>query len=309
MKGLELAQAFWRECGEPLFSEQFAEVMPQVAVGLVGSGSECFGFDDAISQDHDFEPGFCLFLPNEDTVDRRVAFQLERAYAKLPREFMGFTRQVLSPVGGNRHGVLRLSEFLEEKTGRADGMLTAEDWFSVPEQSLAEVTNGRLFHDGDGAFTAVRRKLIYLPEDVRRKKLAGHLLVMGQAGEYNFARLVKRGDTAAAQLAVCEFVKSALHAIFLLNFTYLPYYKWQFAALRDLPLLADLAAPLEYLLTTGCVDDKEAVIAQVASAIADQVRAEGLTAYCGDDLEGHAYAVNNSIEDVNIRNLHVLYAV
>ena len=309
MKGLELAEAFWRECGEPLLREEFAAVLPHLAVGLAGSGSECFGFDDDISQDHDFEPGFCIFLPDEDTVDRRTAFLLERAYAKLPREFMGFTRETLSPVGGNRHGVLRLAEFLEEKTGRADGVLTAEDWFFVPEQSLAEVTNGRVFYDGDGTFTAVRRQLVYLPEDVRRKKMAGHLLTMGQAGQYNFARLVKRGDTAAAQLAVCEFVKSAIHAIFLLNFTYLPYYKWQFAALRDLPLLAELAAPLEYLLTTGCVEDKEAVIEQVSLAVASIVREQGLTAYCGDDLEGHAYAVNNSIEDVNIRNLHVLYAV
>lgn len=309
MKGLELSARFYAEHGAPLLETEFAHLLPHIAVGLAGSGSECFGFDDELSQDHDFEPGFCLFLPSEDTVDRRTAFLLERAYSKLPREYMGFTRSPLNPVGGNRHGVIRLADFLEEKTGRADGVLTVADWFSVPEQSLAEVTNGRLFHDGDGRFTAVRRSLLYLPEDVRRKKLAGHLLNMGQSGQYNFARCVKRGDTAAAQLAVYEFVKSAIHAVFLLNFTYLPYYKWQFCALRTLPLLADLAAPLEYLLTTGCVDDKGAVIEQIAASIVTAVREQGLTTYCGEELEGHAYSVNNGVEDPNIRNLHVLFAV
>ncbi len=309
MKGLDLSEKFWREYGEPLLREQFSGVLPHIAVGLAGSGSECFGFDDALSQDHDFEPGFCIFLPDEEAVDRRTAFLLERAYAKLPREFMGFERAPLSPVGGNRHGVLRLGEFLQDKTGRADGVLTGQDWFFVPEQSLAEVTNGRIFHDGNGHFTTVREQLGYLPEDVRRKKLAGHLLMMGQAGQYNFPRCVKRGDTAAAQLAVCEFVKSTIHAVFLLNRTYRPYYKWQFRALHDLSHLADLAAPLEYLLSTGCVPDKDAVIEQVSAAVVTQLREQHLTAFCGDELEGHAYAVNNSIEDVNIRNLHVLYAV
>lgn len=309
MKGLELAERFYLTHGLPMLEEQFAAVLPHIAVGLAGSGSECFGFDDTLSQDHDFEPGFCLFLPDEDTVDRRTAFLLERAYAKLPREFMGFTREPLSPVGGNRHGVLRLADFLEEKTGRADGRLAGTEWFFVPEQALAEVTNGRLFFDGNGHFTALREQLAYLPEDVRRKKLAGQLLLMGQAGQYNYARCVKRGETAAAQLAAVEFVKSALHTAFLLNRTYLPYYKWQFRALRGLPCLAGLAAPLEHLLTTGNLPDKERVIEEVAAAIVAEVREQRLSAYCKDDLEGHAYAVNNAVEDATVRNLHILYTV
>ena len=74
MRGLELCRAYFERFGRPMLEEQFAEVLPQLAVGLIGAGSECFGFDDAVSRDHDFEPGFCIFLPGEDVVDRRTAF-------------------------------------------------------------------------------------------------------------------------------------------------------------------------------------------------------------------------------------------
>ena len=81
MKGLEIAKAFYKEYGEPMLRDRFPSLIPYLAVGLMGRGSECFGFDDEVSRDHDFEPGFCIFLPGEDVVDRRTEFLLERAYA------------------------------------------------------------------------------------------------------------------------------------------------------------------------------------------------------------------------------------
>ena len=63
MKGLELSRKYYEEFGKPMLKEQFPEIEHLIAVGLVGSGSDCYGYDDDISHDHDFEPGFCLFLP------------------------------------------------------------------------------------------------------------------------------------------------------------------------------------------------------------------------------------------------------
>ena len=188
MNGIELSRAYFEEFGRPMLENEFPELMPYLAAGLFGSGSECFGFDDEISTDHDFEPGFCIFLPDEDTVDRRAAFLLERAYAKLPKEFMGFKRAMLSPVGGARKGVIRTAEFFEEKIGSPDGTLTPEEWLTVPEQALAEATNGVVFFDNFGEVTKIREALAYYPEDVRRKKLAGNLLLMAQSGQYNYKR-------------------------------------------------------------------------------------------------------------------------
>ena len=145
MKGLELSRGFYNEYGRPVLMAQFSSVLPLISVGLMGSGSECLGYDDEVSRDHDFEPGFCIFIPDESVLDRRTAFLLERAYAKLPKEYLGVKRSPLSPVGGNRHGVIPLSSFVREKTGTPDGKLTIGNWLTVPEQSLLELTNGEVF--------------------------------------------------------------------------------------------------------------------------------------------------------------------
>jgi len=308
MKGLELAEKYYVNCGREMLA-QFSEVLPYLAIGLAGSGSECYGYDDETSQDHDFEPGFCIFLPGEDVVDRRTAFQLERAYAKLPKEFMGMERAPLNPVGGSRHGVQRMADFFLAKTGSPDGQLSLEQWFSVPEYSLLEATNGAVFTDPYGQFTAIRERLQYLPEDVRRKKLAGRLLLMGQSGQYNYGRCVARGETGAAQLAVFEFVQSAIHAIYLLNRVYMPYYKWSFRGLRDLPRLSTLAAPLERLISSDnrYPEQKTAVMEEICAVVAEEV--QPLTGLHTPEMEPQAYALNDTISDHNIRNLHILQGI
>ena len=313
MKGIELSKKFFETYGKPMLENEFSELMPYLAAGLFGSGSECFGFDDEISTDHDFEPGFCIFLPGEDVVDRRQAFLLERAYAKLPKEFMGFKRNMLSPVGGARHGVIRTAEFFEEKIGSPDGKLTAQQWLTVPEHALAEATNGEVFLDNFGEITEIRNALKAMPEDIRRKKLAGNLLLMAQSGQYNYKRCIDHGETAAAQLAVFEFVKSATEVIFLLNKEYQPYYKWSFRALRALPKLSLEAEIMELIITTGndgdAAEEKYYSIEGIAADIIDELAEQKLTeAICGD-LEKHAYSVNGGITDGDIRNMHILAAI
>lgn len=304
MKGIELSEAFYNEYGIQL-CEQFSHIEKEFAVGLAGSGSECFGYDDDISRDHDFEPGFCIFVT--DALDSRTEFALERAYAKLPKEFMGYKRSPLSPVGGNRHGVIRMSDFFKDKTGSPDGELTLYDWLSIPEQSLAEATNGKIYRDVGGKLGNIRKMLEYMPEDIRLKKLAGNLVLMGQTGQYNYGRCITRGDLAAAQLSVNEFVKHSLHVIFLLNKKYMPYYKWTFRALKELPVLSELYPLLEGLLCSTV--DKESAIEQVCREITDELKSRDMTSYHGTETEGHAYSVNNRIQNEELRNLHIMSGV
>ena len=311
MQGIEAAREYYELFGRPMLEEKFPGLLPYIACGLTGSGSECFGFDDDISRDHDFEPGFCIFLPDEEMVDRRTEFLLERAYSALPREYKGLKRPMLQPVGGHRRGVFRTAEYYREKTGSPDGILTMGDWLSLPETALAEAVNGEIFYDGYGEVTRIRQVLSFYPPDIAAKKTAGLLLLMGQSGQYNYLRCLKHGETAAAQLAVFEFARSTMAVIFLLNRRYRPFYKWSFRALRSLPKLSLTAELLEYLITSDNEDaeEKSAVMEGIAADIIDELIAQGLTkANCGD-LEKHAYSVNDGITDPYLRNLHILSAV
>ena len=314
MKGLELAEKFYMTHGKPMLENQFSHVLPYIAVGLVGSGSECYGYDDELSKDHDFEPAFCIFLPSEEIVDRKTAFELEREYLKLPKNFLGTERKVLGTVGENRHGVIRTADFFISKTGSADGVLAAEQWLSLPEYSLFEAVNGRLFLDNFGEFSKIRERISYYPEDIRRKKLAGNLLLMAQSGQYNFERSLKRGESAAAQMAVFEFVKSAMNTLFLLNKQYMPYYKWSFRTLRDRIVGgAELSKKLEFLLTTDnnevSAKQKSKTIESICAFVTEALQNQGLTNSDSAEMERQAYIINDKISDNKIRNMHILSGV
>ncbi len=313
MKGLELSRKYYEEFGRPMLAEQFKETLPHLAVGLAGQGSECMGYDDGISKDHDFEPGFIIFLPGEDVVDRRTEFLLERAYSKLPKEFEGFERLGLQAAGGPRHGVIRLREFLVKAIGREDANLTVGDWLRIPEQSLIEITDGALFYDGSGEFTEIRKRLSRFPEAIRLKKLAACLLMMAQTGQYNYKRLVDRGDERGAQLCLIEFERQARHAAFLVNGRYMPYYKWSYRALSELASLSETGDRLYSLISTGNTMSeapaKLETVEDIAARIICELQEQNLTDAVCADLQKHAFSVNDHISDGNIRNMDIFAAL
>lgn len=313
MTGIELSKGFYEEYGKPFIESLDDDIKQKLCVGLAGPGSECYGFDDDVSRDHDFEAGFCIFIPGEDVIDRKTAFMLERGYAKLPKEYKGFKKSMMSPVGGNRHGVIRIDEFFEKAVGSGSGKLSAESWLKIPSYALCEAVNGEIFFDNYKEMTQIREYLKDMPDDIRRKRLAGNLLLMAQSGQYNYNRCLSHGENAAAQLAVVEFVKSAMETAFLLNKKYMPYYKWSFRAMRSLERLSIIGDTCEFLLTTtnegDMAEEKYYMIEDTAMSVIEILMEDGLTqANCGD-LEKHAYSVNDGIRDPEIRNLNILYAV
>ncbi len=308
MKGIEGAKKYFELYGN-VIKEQFPDFMKYTAFGICGQGSECLGFDDEISRDHDFEPGFCLFLPDENKVDRRTAFLMERAYAKLPKEFDGAKRSLVSPVGGSRRGVMRTADFFEKTVGKGNGVLSKYEWLNIPESCLLEAVNGEIFEDNYGEITEIRRRLSFYPDDIARKKLASALIICGQAGQYNFSRCISHGERAAAQLAVFEFVNAALRVIFLLNKKYRPFYKWSFRALSGLPQLSELSDGLEFLIT-GENDDKTArlkseIIEDICRIFLRELMLWGFTEKEYKNAEDAAYDVNSQISDSDIRNMGI----
>lgn len=312
MQGLEIAEKYFNEYGKPMLKNEFPDVKNRIAAGLCGEGSECYGYDDEISRDHDFEPGFCLWITEDD--EKKFGFKLSRAYAKLPKEFMGLSRTPLSPVGGNRRGVLTIENFYIKFLGEPIAPDSLYKWLYTPEYALSAACNGKVFYDPSGKFSAVRSVLLKgYPEDVRIKKIAARIALMAQSGQYNYGRCIDRGETGAAQLAVCEFVKNAVSAAYLLNNVYEPYYKWAYRGMRDLSVLNELEAPLVYLTETGNTPaeakGKREIIEDIAAAFIEELKKQNLTSATCNDLEKHAYSVTDRIKDVNLRSMHVMAGV
>jgi hypothetical protein len=181
-------------------------------------------------------------------------------------------------------------------------------WLNIPEYALAEAVNGEVFTDDLGEFSRIREKLLYgMPEDVRRKKVAGHAVMMAQSGQYNFARCLKHGETAAAAVAIHEFVIHAVPLAFLLNFRFAPYYKWMFRAMHQLPQLAGVVPALESLLTGALGnDEKIAVIETIAAKYISVMREQGLSNIQSNYLEDHAFAVIDGIGNQQLRSMHIM---
>jgi len=306
MNGLELARAYYEEFGRPMLENDFAEYIDRIAVGLVGHGSECFGFDDEVSRDHDFEPGFCLWITQED--ERLFGFRLFRAYSKLPGEYMGVKVEKKSLFGSQFKGVHTIEEFYSFYTGLPGAPETSDQWLSIPAFYLAEATNGEVFDDPLGRFSGIRQKLKKgYPDDVRLKKLASALFYMAQAGQYNYKRCLSHGEKAAAALALSNFVRNTASAVFLLNNSFEPYYKWVFRAMRRLKELGGLADEIERLFAVPYdADENVKLIESICGSVTGYLRKLGLVGDEGDYLEAYAYTVNDRIADGELRNSPVM---
>ena len=106
MKGIELCRAYFEAEGRPMLKElegQYPELKGRLAAGLVGQGSECLGFDDERSWDHDFGASFCIWLPQE--LYARYGSVCQEAYDRLPPVFEGMPKRQESRNGSGRVAV------------------------------------------------------------------------------------------------------------------------------------------------------------------------------------------------------------
>ncbi|MBO5095121.1 MAG: DUF4125 family protein [Lachnospiraceae bacterium] len=293
-KGLDLCEAFYHEYGEPMLRTYFAPYLPYIAVGMVGEGSECLGFDDEISRDHDFGPGSCMFLT--DSVYEEIGEALQEAYDRLPKTYMGVTRRA-TPKAPKRVGVFRIGEFYERLTGLPDVPTTNQQWLYVQDYQFAAATNGRVFRDDLGEFTRIRKGLLaHYPEEVRIRKIAREAALIAQSGQYNYSRMLERGDKVAAQVALGEFEKHTMAIVYLLNRRYAPFYKWMHRGMQDLPLLAVIGDIMNAIADMQIGDERIVqTIEIIVTLIIDEMRKQSLTTGNDNYLDHHTDNILRSI--------------
>lgn len=222
VSGMALSRAFYEECGAPMIAEKFPDYENKIAVGLVGQGSDCFGYDDISSTDHDWGPEFCMWVTQETYA--AIGEKLEAAYEDLPEEFLGYKRMPKN-VAKERRGLFIIQDFFENLIGYSD--YEQVNWREVPDYALASVTNGEVFRDDEGIFSAERNKFLNgYPEEIRYLKMADSAAKFSQAGQYNYNRMLKRGDNVTAQIMMADAAREAMKLQHYIDGVYPPHDKW-----------------------------------------------------------------------------------
>lgn len=321
-KNLESCRTFYETYGASMIREKFPEYEQRVAVGLVGEGSDCFGYDDEISKDHDYGIGFCMWLLPEDY--QKIARPLQEEYERLIEKYG--TQGSADLFISQRRGVFIIQEFYENLLGmklswkenhnrnvggdagwNSDQNLSLDDkdrnWEWLPEEKLAAVTNGEVFRDDAGYFTAIRKMFLsYYSDEIRKRRLAVKLHEFSQYAQSNYSRMMARKDYVTAGICIAEGMKSAMEICYLLNKTYAPYYKWMRKGMEQLDRLNGVGSLLDHIsglglqkdawenvsYTSSQINDKDEVVhtfEKVAEQIVAEMGRQGLTeAGAGQDL-------------------------
>lgn len=243
LRGMELCRAFYEQCGRPMIAEKFPSYEGKIAVGLVGKGSDCFGYDDGQSRDHDWGPEFCMWVTEETYA--AIGEQLQAAYEELPEVFQGYER-VKGLQQRGRRGLFTIPGFFQNLVNAPD--YSAVNWREVEDYALATVSNGAVFRDDEGIFTAEREKFLQgYPEEIRYLKLADAGAKFSQAGQYNYGRMLRRGDRVTAQVMLADCAREAMKLQHYLEGKYPPHDKWLYRSLQESEAGRRLAGMLEAL--------------------------------------------------------------
>jgi len=304
VKGLKLAEEYFGVHGTKMIEKKFPDYQNRIAAGLVGDGSECYGFDDQISRDHDWGPGFCLWLTAKDF--ETIGQKLQAAYQNLVHIFKGFER-IPSQWGGGRVGVHEIGAFYQRFIGSSSVPDTLEKWLYLPEENLATCCNGKVFADPLGEFTGIRSELLkFFPEDIRRVKIAAKCMSCAQSGQYNFMRSVRRRQFFAALYAETKFCSDIMSLVFLLNRRYTPFYKWRHPAVRLLPVLgAFLYENIGRMIATHDYKKKSEIIEAICAQVIRELRQCGLSHSSSDFMLDHGPIIHAGIQDSNLRKRDV----
>ena len=221
------------------------------SAALLGSGSDVLGFDDRISQDHDWGPKVHIYLaPDENDLRSRIDAALAK---ELPARFRGYatgyslhddgTADFNADIVETSHAVSITSvpEFFQEYLGVSlERPLSTSDWLSLSPQKLRTVVSGRVFHDGLGSIEPVRETLSWYPNDIWLYLMANQWRKLDQEEPF-VGRTGDVGDELGSRIVATRQIVELMMLAFLMERQYPPYFKWFGTAFSRLDCAAELS--------------------------------------------------------------------
>lgn len=309
VSGLALCREYYEVCCRPMLEKQFSQYVDKIAVGLVGEGSDCFGYDDMYSKDHDWGPSLLLWVSDE--VYEEIGAALEAAYKALPREYGGNVYKESIAAQGRR-GVQRIGDFYRRLLGAENCPQEGQPWNpesicweSIEESGLAAAVNGEVFTDKNGVFSQIRELLQKgYPKRLRYLKIAEAAARFSQSGQYNYARMLKRGDRTAAWLMLAEAAKEALRLLYYMTGEYPPHDKWLVRGLKEKAEFGQVLGLVESLFTEK-LQDKAKVLEQIGEQLALLLYRRDYISDVGGFLQEHVNELlfKTSVMELSIEDL------
>lgn len=310
MNGLQISREYFNNIARPRLEDDFPDLFPRLAAGLVGNGSECFGFDDEISQDHDWGADFFIWV-SEDDADRISELTTWK------RQLLTFNppkhARTQSEYGANI-SVMTCGTFYKQLIGVSEYPGDVLQWFKIPESNLAMCVNGEVFMDNHGEFTAKREAFLkYYPEDFRLKKIAAKCMAIAQTGQYNHMRMAKRNEDVTVFTVISKFIDNVTALVFLLNKIYKPYYKWENRMLRSLPILGKEIGNLLFDLVsvgdfdTEALEAQQKIITQICELLHKELLRQNITSSNDWFFTSHGEEAMKRIQHNVIRGLPATY--
>lgn len=288
MKGLEVSEKFfWSEVA-PLIESFFPKLKGAYTAGLVGYGSDVLGYDDEISRAQAWGPRCYLWLHDRDY--EKYAKKIDQAlYDNLPQVFLGFPTFFMKnnttpepvPAQPEEKGkpfvvITTVTKYLKTYYGLNKLPLEFDDWLTISEQNLLELTRGKIFCDPLGEITQVRDSLAYFPDQIWFLKMLSAWKSLNKLDLVNLC--IVRGDLLSARIAFLRIIEKLFYIIFLLNRHYCPgNIKWFSKEFYNLPKLApEVGGKLEECLIVLDIKKGLSIIEEIIRLLVREYQDSGI---------------------------------
>lgn len=244
----------------------------RVALAQIGHGSQCLGYDDDLSQDHDWGILVQCFL--EDATDDS-RYVLQQCLASMPDLWEGTPVVWDQRTPPERSGIIELRVWLHDLAGYRliPNQISTEDFLRLSDARLTWLTNGTVFHDPIGTISRLRQTLRVCPPQIQLRRLATACLMTVIHGPYQIPRLLKRTDGLSARLSAGLFVRSAMITAHRILGKPAPIIKWLARSFKALPDNSGISSDeLEAILSATSLADAIPRVNAVCNRLAMAIR-------------------------------------
>ena len=240
---IDSSRDFFEQVVKPILQSHFPVETARTAFGVFGYGSEALRLDDEYSRDHHWGLRIDALMP-ADVFENKRAEIMAALKAHLPDSFQGHSLREAHLAGAGL-APDNLQAFLIRTIGIDHAPRNYIEWLKIPEEDIIHITNGEVWSDPLGEFTAIRQVFQgYYPEPVRLRRIANWCRFFSGMGTYALKRAILRDNEFYATTRFSNAIRLGIHLAFLLDKHYFPYDKWLIAYLERLPRLGKPMLPL-----------------------------------------------------------------